>query len=755
MYGTAPLSQGSLSPLLNTPDAQRYQVSPLHVDARAPHYARSPSGPYEDLQIARPDPTIQTPIFGPSTAYAATRVMSPNNQRMITNNPFNVFPESNNSLLLGFQTQCPFCNQMAPDPPICAQCGILGHAICIGLEHFQGFSFCRQCFNDVMQSYSLINDAALRNSWQVSTTQQIMTWKEHARNAIGTSASIGIAVGGAAATVAGAVTGLAQGLVQGASSAMSGQTAITPPPVPKEDSSCVRPVSLRRAKSTEDIKWKIEAPCAKCEFGSRSAHTFTGSCRGLPASVYFGGKASSSAPVSASASQPIPNPAQETTQQEQDGERPDAKLERLLAEKLASTPVPRPKAQPPDSFGSANSEQVRSYYVPRLNSPQGPGEDETIPEVVPDSSLTYSELTDQLKRVLDSYEEMTRAVKELQMSVSNLEINVADLQLQLQQRDTEAQHFDVHTPRGDLLHQWYGDPDSQAHPPERATHLADQTVAARSGPDQSAQIAAGTNLHSYPNNLPQFQSYGQPAPDATASWPQARNSDGGSHIPGFQGSQASPDSDVFSFLASAQPVRFASIPPESVGVNNSRAVHSVVSPLNQGCGIPTMPAGNAGVFSPPGLVVSDIASPATPSQAELGMILKGIQTFLTDFPKLELGDVATRATRLISWKSSVSQALKPTGPQTHSWWLWILQKAMVAYQRFIKASIQDRESIFPADLLPTAWEQLDSWMRPKLLEAIPAQIRDWVNSRTRLGCVDGSHVITFLCSEAIRAGKCR
>ena len=80
-----------------------------------------------------------------------------------------------------------------------------------------------------------------------------MTWKEHARNAIGTSASIGIAVGGAAATVAGAMTGLAQGLVQGASSAMSGQASIMPPPVPKKDSSWERPSSLRRARSDDDI----------------------------------------------------------------------------------------------------------------------------------------------------------------------------------------------------------------------------------------------------------------------------------------------------------------------------------------------------------------------------------------------------------------------------------------------------------------------------------------------------------------------
>ena len=74
MYGTAPQSVSSLPSLLNTPEGQLTQVSPFHVDARAPHYARMPSGPYDDLlQIARPEPPTQESIFGPSSAYAATR----------------------------------------------------------------------------------------------------------------------------------------------------------------------------------------------------------------------------------------------------------------------------------------------------------------------------------------------------------------------------------------------------------------------------------------------------------------------------------------------------------------------------------------------------------------------------------------------------------------------------------------------------------------------------------------------------------
>ncbi len=61
--------------------------------------------------------------------------------------------------------------------------------------------------------------------------QQIVTWQEHARNAIGTS--VPIAIRGAAATVAAAAAGLAEGIVKGASSALAGQQGpIESVPVP-------------------------------------------------------------------------------------------------------------------------------------------------------------------------------------------------------------------------------------------------------------------------------------------------------------------------------------------------------------------------------------------------------------------------------------------------------------------------------------------------------------------------------------------
>ncbi len=107
-----------------------------------------------------------------------------------------------------------------------------------------------------------MNDAHLRQEWQLSLSQQVRSWRERARDAIGASASIGIAVGGAAATAAGAAIAVAQGIVQGGSSATSGGDgqALLPPP-PQQDSSLTRPLVIRRSNSTGDLGTQIGELC--------------------------------------------------------------------------------------------------------------------------------------------------------------------------------------------------------------------------------------------------------------------------------------------------------------------------------------------------------------------------------------------------------------------------------------------------------------------------------------------------------------
>ena len=111
--------------------------------------------------------------------------------------------------------------------------------------------------------------------------------------------------------------------------------------------------------------------------------------------------------------------------------------------------------------------------------------------------------------------------------------------------------------------------------------------------------------------------------------------------------------------------------------------------------------------------------------------MKTLQAFITELPKLELGDVSTRANRLLTWKVAVEQSIMPAGPHLKAWWKWCLHQAEKAYKSFIRANIQERESILPTEVMPTAWEQIGSWMRPKILEASPKDIKDWVTMRAR------------------------
>ena len=193
-------------------------------------------------------------------------------------------PTPNSGLLQGLQCLCPMCSSMTSEPTVCAYCGIYGHAICLGLQHFESYTFCAQCMRKVTQQFAEIQDANQKLDWHVRSSDQLQKWKTRAREAIGMSTSIGQAVGGAAATAAGAAVAAAQGFVNGAQSALAEQTAPPLPPPVHEPSEAV---SLRRSSSAGDLSVKDALICPACDLGKHQAHTYKGSCRGLPRSVYF------------------------------------------------------------------------------------------------------------------------------------------------------------------------------------------------------------------------------------------------------------------------------------------------------------------------------------------------------------------------------------------------------------------------------------------------------------------------------------
>ena len=136
-----------------------------------------------------------------------------------------------------------------------------------------------------------------------------------------------------------------------------------------------------------------------------------------------------------------------------------------------------------------------------------------------------------------------------------------------------------------------------------------------------------------------FQNRGQPAQDAIVSYPLISNPDGGQQVPGLQGSMAPLDSNLFSYLAGNPSVPLQSTQAGCTdGRNVSRDCNSNVPQqgaggLDQGVGpqpmTPTASPDAAGSLLPPGLVAPD-ASQTPPSTAELNMLLKLIQTYLSN-----------------------------------------------------------------------------------------------------------------------------
>ena len=171
-----------------------------------------------------PNNTVQT--------LAATRVMSPN-----TFGDYNVVPYgSNNNLIEDFQCQCQVCGNSICDPVLCGGCGTYGHPQCLKFQSVSDYGFCGHCFNFSQAQFHAMQSSQQLQVWKDGHANQVMSWKQKARIAVGISTSIGVAVGGAAAAAAGALVGVTQGFVQGMSGSSSGAQEVHQmsalPPVP-------------------------------------------------------------------------------------------------------------------------------------------------------------------------------------------------------------------------------------------------------------------------------------------------------------------------------------------------------------------------------------------------------------------------------------------------------------------------------------------------------------------------------------------
>ena len=139
-------------------------------------------------------------------ALPVTGVMSPNGSRALS-------PGSNaaEETVLDWRrvwAPCTRCEALVADPSICAYCGIYGHALCLNIEEFQGYTFCRRCLPQVSAEYAEAHNAQIVASWKQKVTLQVLDWQRRAIRTIGLSTAIGVTVGSTLATVAGAAAGL-------------------------------------------------------------------------------------------------------------------------------------------------------------------------------------------------------------------------------------------------------------------------------------------------------------------------------------------------------------------------------------------------------------------------------------------------------------------------------------------------------------------------------------------------------------------
>eukprot|EP00973_Karenia_brevis_P005267 721301-Karenia_brevis.AAC.1 len=122
-----------------------------------------------------------------------------------------------------------------------------------------------------------------------------------------------------------------------------------------------------------------------------------------------------------------------------------------------------------------------------------------------------------------------------------------------------------------------------------------------------------------------------------------------------------------------------------------------------------------------------------PSMAELTVISKTLQTLVPEFSKLEAGDPATRARRLQQWLQQITQSLEPAGHYVTSWWRWVRASAQDTHATFLKKPLDQREQIYPFELIPPQLAQVESWMRPRSLACLPKNQREWVDLRAQSG----------------------
>jgi hypothetical protein len=127
--------------------------------------------------------------------------------------------------------------------------------------------------------------------------------------------------------------------------------------------------------------------------------------------------------------------------------------------------------------------------------------------------------------------------------------------------------------------------------------------------------------------------------------------------------------------------------------------------------------------------------------------MKKISSFVTEIPKLELGEVATRAQRLTTWFATIERLIRPAGMFLRQWFSWNRRVAQEAYTVYLSKPIHLKEKVTLGEQLPDVFEDVEAWLHNKFLDAMPKDVKDWHTVRMKQGHVEG--VATMIWQFAI------
>ena len=93
--------------------------------------------PRDTQENALARPVLTHPMY-----FAPTRVMSPSTMMGALGTEQAILEnEINTSLLVG-QHLCQVCSTIGPDMSVCAECGMIGHPVCMKMSPLEGYWFC-------------------------------------------------------------------------------------------------------------------------------------------------------------------------------------------------------------------------------------------------------------------------------------------------------------------------------------------------------------------------------------------------------------------------------------------------------------------------------------------------------------------------------------------------------------------------------------------------------------------------------------